>query len=128
MAPSTYIGIRYLSRMRNCRKKQINNSSCYVLELISRDRLLLHHLSNHFSNEKLRQLLQTISPSKMLAIYLCLDVLFVHFNQSANKPSARCQLKSYVAPPNRCIQTGFCDVNVTLSKSMNSRPSMYGRG
>ena len=23
---------------------------------------------------------------------------------------------------------GFCDVNVTLSKSMKSRPSMYGRG
>ena len=28
--------------------------------------------------EYLRQLLQTVSQSKMLAIHLCLDVLFVH--------------------------------------------------
>ena len=33
--------------------------------------------------EHLRQLLQTISPSMMLAIPLCLDALFRHFKQSA---------------------------------------------
>ena len=35
--------------------------------------------------EHLHQLLQTVSPPKMLAIPLCLDALFVHFKQSANK-------------------------------------------
>ena len=43
--------------------------------------------------EHLHQLLQTVSPPKMLAIPLCLDALFVHFKQSANKTSPRCQSK-----------------------------------
>ena len=47
--------------------------------------------------EHLCQLFQTVSPSKMLAIHLCLDVLFGHFKQSANKPRARCQSRSYIA-------------------------------
>ena len=47
--------------------------------------------------EHLRQLLQTVSPSKMLAVPLCLDALFGHFKQSANKPSPRCQSRSYIA-------------------------------
>ena len=34
--------------------------------------------------EHLCQFLQTVSPSKMLEITLCLDVLFGHFKQSAN--------------------------------------------
>ena len=37
--------------------------------------------------EHLRQLLQTVSPSKMLVIPLCSDALFGHFKQSWNKPS-----------------------------------------
>ena len=41
--------------------------------------------------EHLRQLLQTVSPSKMLQITLCLDALFGHFY----KPIPRCQSKSY---------------------------------
>ena len=49
--------------------------------------------------EHLRQLLQTVSPSKMLAIPLCLDALFGHFKQSSNKPSQRCQSRCYIAPP-----------------------------
>ena len=45
----------------------------------------------------LRQLLQTVSTSKMLGIHLCLDALFGHFKQSANKPSPTCQSKSNIA-------------------------------
>ena len=46
-------------------------------------------------HEYLRQLIQT---SKMLQVPLCLDALFENFKQSANKPSRRCQSKSYIAP------------------------------
>ena len=49
--------------------------------------------------EHLCQLHQTVSPSKMLAIPLCLDALFGHFKQGANKQNPRCQTKSYIAPP-----------------------------
>ena len=44
--------------------------------------------------EHLSQLLQAVTPSKMLAIFLCLDALFGHFKQSANRQSPRCQSKS----------------------------------
>ena len=47
----------------------------------------------------LRQLLQTVPTSKMLQVPLCLDTLCEHFKQSANKPSLRCQSKSYNSPP-----------------------------
>ena len=43
--------------------------------------------------EHLHQLLQAVSPSKMLQIFMCLDVLFEHFKHSSNKPSPRCQSK-----------------------------------
>ena len=37
--------------------------------------------------ERLRQLLKTVPTSKMLQVSLCLDALFEHFKQSANKPT-----------------------------------------
>ena len=43
--------------------------------------------------EHLRQLLQTVSPSKMLPITLSLDAPLGLFKLSANKPSPRCQSK-----------------------------------
>ena len=46
--------------------------------------------------EHLRQLLQTVPTSKMLQVPLCVDAIFEHFKQSANKPSPRCKLKSYI--------------------------------
>ena len=54
----------------------------------------LKSIQQHFC-----QLLQTVSPPKMLTIALCLDVLFGHFKQRANTPSPRCRSKSYIAPP-----------------------------
>ena len=51
------------------------NSSCIVLELLFTE-------TSPDDKEHLRQLLQTVSPSKMLAIPLCLDALFGHFKQA----------------------------------------------
>ena len=74
------------------------------LGLFSRDNVLLRHLSKKLIpmksiQEHLRQLLQTVPTSKMLQVPLCMDALFEHFKQSANKPSSRCLSKSYIAPP-----------------------------
>ena len=49
--------------------------------------------------EHLRQLLQMAPTSLMLQDPLCLGALLEHFKQGANKPSPRCQSKSYIAPP-----------------------------
>ena len=52
----------------------------------------------------LRQLLQTVS-SKMLPIILCLDALFEHFKQSANKPIP--------------VKNLHCTAQIQLQKAMN---------
>ena len=62
------------------------------LELFFHDSFLVHHLSKKLLlmisiQEHLCQLLQTVSPSKMLPITLCLDALFGDFKQSAKKKS-----------------------------------------
>ena len=51
-------------------------------------------------HEYLCQLLQTVPTSKMLQVPLCLDALFEHFKQSANKQSPRCQSKVTLHLPN----------------------------
>ena len=43
--------------------------------------------------EYIRQLLQTVPTSKMLQVPLCLDALFEHFKQSANKTKSKMSVK-----------------------------------
>ena len=63
-------------------------------ELIFRNNFLERHISKNLSDENYSgtspptsSLLQTVPTSKILQVPLCLDVLFEHFKQSANKPS-----------------------------------------
>ena len=74
------------------------------LELFFRNSFFLHHLSNNFSDDKYSGTPLPTSPNSktiqdVAITQLCLDALFGHFKQSANKPSLRCQSKSYIAPP-----------------------------
>ena len=69
------------------------------LELISRDNILLCHLSNNSYimksvQEPLCQPLQMAATSKMLQVLLCLDVLFEHFRQSSNKTKYKMSVKN----------------------------------
>ena len=61
------------------------NSSCNVSHNSFTTSFIETILQIKSIQEHLHQLLQTVSPSKMLAISLCLDVLFRHFNQSTNQ-------------------------------------------
>ena len=97
---SQYLLVRFDSFLKEEQKKP---SSCYVIRTIFSRLLftasfiekliLIKSLKGH-----LRQLLQTVPTSNMLQVPLRLDALFEHFNESANKPSPRCQSKSYNAP------------------------------
>ena len=49
--------------------------------------------------EHLRQLLKTVSPSKMLVIPLYLDALLDILSKAHKNQSSRCQSKSYISPP-----------------------------
>ena len=68
--------------------------------LIFGDNFFIIDLVNYVRDESCREILAPTSPSGsniIDAAILCIDVLFEHFMQSANKLSQMCQSKSYIA-------------------------------